>query len=169
MTDDLNNWLRPDDRARTRSPAGYDRGPLLAGAAIAALLVPALVLGCIGAANAITTNAAVSSSLHTEAPPTPVPGDEAPGADDPATPPDRDSDQTMVQPQDDKETSPENELYYIQAGDTLTTLSAKFDLSVDYIAEYNAVRDVDVISEGAVLRMPFDYDPPAPGKADPKD
>lgn len=141
----------------------------MAGAVIAALLVPTLVVGCIGAVNAIATNVAVSSALQAGALPSPVPGDEAPGVDDPVTPPDRDSDQTQVPLREDKVSTPVDEVYYIQEGDTLTMLSEQFDMSVDYIAEYNAVRDVDLISEGAALRMPAGYEPPGAGNSDHKD
>jgi LysM repeat protein len=120
---------------------------------VAAVLIPLLIMGGIGAASAMTATGAANSTHLTTAPPTPGPGDETPGSDDPSTPPDRNSDQTGVP-------TPADEIYYIQEGDTLTALSAQFGMSIDSIANYNAVRDVNVISEGAVLRVPFIYVPP---------
>jgi hypothetical protein len=154
MTDDLNTNTQPVDRVRTPSSMGFGRGPLIAGSVVAGILIPLLLVSGIGAAQALSAPSAANSAHRTEAPPTSGPGDEAPETD-PVTPPDRDSDQTGVPPQED-------EIYYIQDGDTLTELSARFDMSVDALANYNAVRDVNVISEGAALRVPFIYAPPAP-------
>lgn len=56
-----------------------------------------------------------------------------------------------------------DEVYYIQDGDTLTSLSAKFGVSVDCLADYNAVRDVNVISAGSALRVPYLYVPTSNG------
>lgn len=157
MTEDLNTQTMAAVQARGYSSFGYGKAPVVAIGVISALLVPALVTGGVGVANAITANNAAASAQPSQAPPTPEPGASAPGADDPVTPPDRDSDQTQVLPEKD-------EIYYVEGGDTLTTLSAKFGMGVDYIADYNAVRDVDVISEGSALRVPVPYKPPASKK-----
>lgn len=155
MADHLNPEAQPIGPVRTRGSLGYGKGPLVAGVAVAVVLIPALILSGFGAVSAMTTaSSAASSTQPTEAPPTSVPGDTTPGTDDPVTPPDRDSDQIGATP-------PADEIYYIQDGDTLTALSARFGISIDYIADYNAVRDVNVISTGAVLRVPFIYVPPA--------
>ena len=161
MTDDLNTEVPPAVPVRSHGALGYAKGPLVAGSLVAALLIPVLILSGISATNAMATKGGATTTMQTaaakiEAPPTPVPGDAAPGTDDPVTPPDRNSDQIGVPPQAD-------EIYYIQNGDTLTDLSARFGMSIDYIADYNAVRDVNVISEGAALRVPFIFVPPAEG------
>jgi LysM repeat protein len=172
MTDDVNPEVAPVDRVRrlggTESP-GYGKGAFLAGGVVAVVLIAALFMGGVGAINAMSNPpaAAANSSAtqdptrspnadgtHTQAPPTSKPGSEKPGSIDPVTPPDRGSDQN-------EGSSQEDEIYYIQDGDTLTALSAQFGMSIDYIADYNAVRDVNIISEGAVLRVPFIYLPPA--------
>lgn len=158
MTLDLDHQNRvapPTQPARPRRPLGYGKGPLVAGSVMAAILVPLLIASGIGAASAMSNPRSAINSQPSEAPPTPDTGDESPGTDNPATPPDRDSDQTVAPP-------PEDTIYYIQRGDTLTALSAKFGMSIDYIANYNAVRDVNIINEGAVLRVPYIYVPPAP-------
>ncbi|MCI4659641.1 LysM peptidoglycan-binding domain-containing protein [Cryobacterium zhongshanensis] len=157
MANDLNTEVQPVGPVRTRSSLGYGKGPLVAGVLVAAVLIPVLILGGVGATSAMTAVAPTpASQSQTTAPPTTVPGTAVPGTDAPVTPPDRGSDQTGVPAQADQ-------VYYIQDGDTLTSLSARFGMSIDYIANYNAVRDVNVISEGAVLRVPFIYLPPAAG------
>jgi LysM repeat protein len=163
----MNNGIDPEapqtnrvsTRVRTATLSSYGKGPVVAGGIVAVVLVPLLILGGIGAVSAMTASGSASQSrpvatptaAPTEAPPTAVPSTA--GTDDPVTPPDRDSDQPEVIQHEDT-------IYYIQDGDTLTTLSAKFGMSIDYIADYNAVRDVNVISAGAVLRVPFIYVPP---------
>jgi LysM repeat protein len=154
MTDETNTRAKPVGRARTQGPWGYGKGTVVAAGVAAAVLIPLLIASGISAAGAMTAQRAVHTAQAAEALPTSDAGDESPGTKDPATPPDRDSDQTVVPPQEDT-------IYYIQEGDTLTALSAKFGQSIDSIANYNAVRDVNVISEGAVLRVPFIYLPPA--------
>lgn len=131
----------------------------MAGGAIAVILIPVLIMGGVGATKAITVKDTVNNTLQMEALPTSNPEVETTEKTDSVTPPDRVSDQTGATPEA-AEAPQEDKVYYIQDGDTLTKLSAQFGMSVDYIAEYNAVRDVDVISEGSVLRTPFIYEPP---------
>ncbi|ROR76024.1 LysM domain-containing protein [Plantibacter flavus] len=127
---------------------------MIAGGASAAVLLGVLLVGGLGAAN---TMSAIADARAAQAVPT-MSVSPTPDTDDSVTPPDRDSDQNPVP-------EPVDEIYVIQEGDTLTDLSARFGMSIDYIANYNAVRDVNVISEGAVLRVPFIYIPPAPDPA----
>ncbi|MCY1718535.1 LysM peptidoglycan-binding domain-containing protein [Microbacterium sp. SL62] len=122
------------------------RLPAFAIGAVAIAFAALLAVGGVGALNALA-NVPVAAA----APPAPT-GVETPVAD-PSSPPDRDSDPTAVAPREDT-------VYVIERGDTLTSISAKLGVSVDAIAEYNAVKDVDVISEGAALRTPFIYVPP---------
>lgn len=46
-------------------------------------------------------------------------------------------------------------IYTIQRYDTLTQISAWMGFSVDEIANYNEIRDANIISEGASLRVPL--------------
>ena len=45
-------------------------------------------------------------------------------------------------------------VYRIQAGDTLCELSGMFGVSVDELGAFNQIRDLNVICEGASLRIP---------------
>lgn len=57
----------------------------------------------------------------------------------------------------DKQANVPNPLiYFIDDGDTLTSISARFGYSVDQIANYNQVRDVNLIYSNSVLRLPID-------------
>lgn len=155
MTENQNAAARVEDRVRTGTQHGYGRAPVMAAGVAAAVLASLLVWGGVGAAGAMTAPRAVLSAQSTQAPPTPDPGVHTPGAEDPTTPPDRASDQNVAAQQKDT-------VYLIQNGDTLTSISAKLGMSVDAIAAYNAVRNVNVINAGAVLRVPFIYVPPTP-------
>lgn len=123
--------------------------PVIAAGVAALALVAVLIVGVAGAAGAM-------ANPRYPAQPAPTTGVETP-VSDPSTPPDRDSDQNLEAPQEDT-------IYYIERGDTLTSISSELGVSVDAIAEYNAVRDINVISEGAVLRVPYLYIPPAAGQ-----
>ena len=45
-------------------------------------------------------------------------------------------------------------VYEIQAGDTLTSISHEVKVGIDELANLNQIRDMDCISEGAVLLLP---------------
>lgn len=45
-------------------------------------------------------------------------------------------------------------VYIIQSGDTLSRLSAVFGYSVDEIANFNQIRNVNLIYDGSALRIP---------------
>lgn len=122
-------------------------------AVMGAVLVAMLAFSGVTAIGALAAPRAASAS---EALPKPPTGAQTPVAD-PSTPPDRVSDQTEAVKHPDT-------VYRISEGDTLTSISAKLGVSVDAIADYNAVRDINVISEGAVIRLPFIYVPPAPAQ-----
>ena len=91
------------------------------------------------------------------------PAEETPGTGvpTPSPTPDRGSDQEGEN-NEEPEAPPvgQDHVYYIQAGDTLTSISAEFGISIDALAAYNQVRDVNVINEGAVLLVPYVYIPP---------
>ena len=127
----------------------HGKGPMVTVALVGTLLLGSLGVSTISAMSAL---ASTQPEAAQEAPPTPPTGAQTPVAD-PSTPPDRDSDQPETVAQEDA-------IYTINEGDTLTSISAELGMSVDAIAEYNAVRDINVISEGAVLRVPFIYVPP---------
>ena len=44
--------------------------------------------------------------------------------------------------------------YNVQKGDTLSKISAKVSCSVDALAEYNQIKDIHLIYEGSVIRIP---------------
>lgn len=125
--------------------------PVIAALAATVVLAGLLAVGGISAAGAMAT-----PRVPAQAQPSSTTGVDTP-VEDPSTPPDRDSDQSVEPP-------PADTIYNIQRGDTLTSISAKLGVSVDAIAEYNAVRDINVISEGAVLRLPYIYIPPVVGQ-----
>lgn len=62
--------------------------------------------------------------------------------------PDRGSDQ------DEAPFRSDDRIYTIVSGDTLVGISAKFGISVDSLADYNDIRNVDLIYTGSVLRIP---------------
>lgn len=146
MTDNENR----DATATGGSQTGFGKGPVLVAAGVAVALAALLIPSGIGVAQALSTP---PLAVSTQAPSNPETGAETPVAD-PSALPDRDSDPTPSP-------TPADRIYSIEPGDTLTSISAKLGMSVDSIAAYNAVRNVDVISEGAVLRVPFIYVPPA--------
>lgn len=69
-----------------------------------------------------------------------------PSCDDPNLPPVED-DKKNVSRSDD-------EIYEIIWGDTLSELSLKFGVSVDALANYNQIRDPNLIYAGSALRIP---------------
>ncbi|MFB5192596.1 LysM peptidoglycan-binding domain-containing protein [Alicyclobacillus fastidiosus] len=50
--------------------------------------------------------------------------------------------------------------YIVQRGDTLGTIAAKYDTTVEAIAKANGIRNPNVIHKGQILRVPSPhYDP----------
>ena len=49
-----------------------------------------------------------------------------------------------------------NLIYLVEKGDTLTDVSSRISYSVDEIAEYNHIKDVNLIYAGETLRVPVD-------------
>lgn len=132
-------------------------GPLVAAVVTGAVLAGAMVFGgAFAYGESVSARAAAAEQVDAKAPPktesptkTPEPG-EAPnveGSGDPTTPPDRDSDQKLDAP-------PSETVYTIQPGDTLTSISAQHGIGIDSLAEYNSIRDADVLSESATLVIP---------------
>lgn len=163
--------MRGDDSPRAVAPKGraldYGVGPVLVVGALSVLLIGGLVGALAGGFPAnVAANAATSSATPGEevsSPSVDIDEDEGEGENpkgEPSTLPDRGSDQNEEEVVTPSEPTHEDVIYYIQRGDTLTALSARFGVSVDYFAEYNAIRDVNIINEGAVLRVPYIYIPP---------
>lgn len=166
MTSENQGPSRKDPRG---APRDFARGPVVAGGALAVILIGGLAAGLAGGLSA-SPAAHVQSGKQVEGPaeaPDPAttgrPAEETPGTGvpTPSPTPDRDSDQEGEN-NEGPEALPvrQDHVYYIQAGDTLTSISAEFEISVDALAEYNRVRDVNVINEGAVLLVPYVYTPP---------
>jgi LysM repeat protein len=149
MTDNESRGAKRVTAARERTQSGFGKGPVLAAAGVAVVLAAMLIPSGIGVANALS---APPLAVSSKTPSHPGTGAKTPGAD-PSALPDRSSDPTPTP-------TPADRIYNILPGDTLTSISAKLGMSVDSIAAYNAVRNVDVISAGSVLRVPFIYVPP---------
>ena len=145
-----------------RRPLGNGGMPLLVGGGLAVVLTGGLALGgyAVLGPGSPAANAAATKTVETH---DPEEGDEAATqspSPDPSQSPDRGSGHG-------EETSPPGEtpapladtIYVIENGDTLTSLSAKFGMSVDALARYNAISNTNVISEGATLRVPGEYPP----------
>lgn len=158
MTDHESHGTTAGPHGEERDGRSFGKGPVLAAASVAAVLVALLIPSGIGVASALSTP---PTAIATQTPSSPETGAKTPEAD-PSALPDRSSDPT---PSPSETPTPDDTIYDVQPGDTLTSISARLGMSVDSIAAYNAVRDVDVISSGSVLRVPFIYVPPAAGAA----
>lgn len=53
----------------------------------------------------------------------------------------------------------EDVIHQVVRGDTLSSLSAKYSVSVDQLAEYNEIADVNLIYSGSALRVPYSLIP----------
>ncbi len=85
----------------------------------------------------------------------------------PTSPPDRGSDQgedgdgsnegstTSPENKNDEDQVRQDEIYIVQWGDTLTSISAKYGISVDMLAEYNHIRDVNLIYADSAMLIPY--------------
>lgn len=150
-------------------PMGYGMAPVAVAGGITLLCALGLVAGGYGVvANALAPTA--SSSV--QAPPVPGGADEdgetgtggtedtegtdgTTGNDDgtgtttdgPTPPPERESAPDEAQPADT--------IYYIQWGDTLSQISLDTGVSVERLADYNSIPNVDLIFANAILRIPY--------------
>lgn len=131
---------------------GYGVGPV----AVAGGFTLICSLGLFGGGIGVLTNSfgPLETPAGIHASPTPSP-DVAKKPDDgtgtstagPTAPPERESAPKKVQPTDT--------VYYIQWGDTLSQISLDSGVSVERLAEYNAIVDVDLIYADAILRVPY--------------
>lgn len=156
--------------AATRGPLGYGRGVVMLAGGLAIGLMPVLVGGSIAMASAMSTPPAVSAS-------------QDPTEDGSTTDPDRDSGQDDgtndgssqdgadgtagkdgAEGENDKgeASKPENSVEYksdtthmVEWGETLTSISMRYGVSVDMLAEYNHIRDVNLIYADSAMLVPY--------------
>lgn len=156
MTDNDSSATAQTSGAGGRGSSGFGKSAVFAAGGVAVLLAALLIPSGIGVARALTVQPSATATL---APSNSETGAQTPVADSSALP-DRSSDPTSAP---SASPTPEDTIYDVQPGDTLTSISARLGMSVDSIAAYNAVRNVDVISSGSVLRVPYIYVPPTTG------
>lgn len=83
--------------------------------------------------------------------------DESPDSDSDSDP-DRDSDQngdTWLDDEMGAEIQEADIIYRVEVGDTLAGISDEFSISVDMLADYNDIRDVDTIYKESKLLIPY--------------
>lgn len=163
MTEDVTGQV-PEETGtapRERHRVRYSMAPMVTAVAVTALALPALGIALPHALSAsdkatssISAPATPGSTQSTDPSSTTDPGGAGETTTDPegtgsTTNPDRDSDQPG-----ESETAEPYTIYQVQAGDTLTKISAKFGVSVDAIAELNQIRDVNVIYADSALQIP---------------
>lgn len=145
-----------------RRPLGNGGMPLLVGGGLAVVLAGGLALGGYAALGpgSPAANAAATKTVEGHGPTGGDGGATQSPSSEPSSDPDRDRgrDEEGTSP-GEAPAPPEDTVYVIEAGDTLTSLSAKFGMSVDALARYNAISNTNVISEGATLRVPGEYPP----------
>lgn len=151
-------------RAPTAGPLGYGMGPV----AVAGGITLLCAFGLLGGGYGVIANAFTPSVIHA-APvvESDVTGD-VPAANDgagtstagPTTPPERVSAPAEAPPADT--------LYLIKWGDTLSQISLDTGVSVERLAEYNSITNVDLIYADALLRIPYILVPGEAGAAAPQ-
>ncbi|MCB5280556.1 LysM peptidoglycan-binding domain-containing protein [Arthrobacter sp. ES1] len=132
-------------------PQGYGMAPVAAAGGVAVLCLVLLLVGGYGV---------VANALEPAAPPAkshaaPVAGADGKNKTDgtgtstagPTAPPERGSAPTTAQPADT--------VRYIVWGDTLSQISLETGVSVDRLAQYNAIPKVDLIYAESSLRVPY--------------
>lgn len=91
--------------------------------------------------------------------PTPGPSDPGePGTGEPGSNPTPNPDPTRGHPGDPGDwnyNSDGDVIHLITQGDTLSKISAQYGVSVDQLAEYNGIRDVNLIYADSALRVPY--------------
>ncbi|WP_459793220.1 LysM peptidoglycan-binding domain-containing protein [Arthrobacter sp. AD-310] len=139
-----------ESRAPKAGPLGYGMAPV----AVAGGITLLCALGLLGGGFGVVANAlAPQTPTGVHAAPAPVEADlnnaSGTGTDTagPTTPPERGSAPAEVAPADT--------IYLIKWGDTLSQISLGTGVSVERLAEYNSIEDVDLIYAGALLRIPY--------------
>lgn len=180
MTDGMEQAPAPDsgERARRGSALGYGMAPVLAAGVLTAVMAGGLIGGGVAMASTLadgstgkpvaTATAPVSDPSDPSDPSTTDP--EGGGStQNPTSSPDRGSDQGEESDHKNKEndsdqestggqdqqTQRKDEIYIVQWGDTLTSISAKYGISVDMLAEYNHIRDVNLIYADSAMLVPY--------------
>lgn len=132
-------------------PMGSGTAPVAAAGGVAVLCLIGLLVGGIGmVANALEP-AAPPAGIHAA----PVAGADGKNKTDgtgtstagPTAPPERGSAPITAQPADT--------VRYIHWGDTLSKISLETGVSVDRLAQYNAIPKVDLIYADSSLRVPY--------------
>lgn len=153
---------------RKRSTPQYAFGSLFtAGGVLGLCLIPLSLFGMGTMANAMAD--------ATQAPPS-VTGEQHPGADgstgsddpdggssvgpdestaSPTPSPDRGSDQGDEGSSENQEQVRDDVIHTIVWGETLTSISGDYGISVDMLAEYNGIRDVDLIYADSAMLIPY--------------
>lgn len=155
--------------APTRGPLGYGRGVVMLAGGFAVALIPALVGGSIAMADAMTTPPAAVATQDPTDGSTTDPGrdsgqddgqDGANGSDQDGTTgqtDDNGSDQTDGTDQSDEQATEykDDVIHTVAWGETLTSISRDYGVSVDMLAEYNHIRDVDLIYADSAMLVPY--------------
>lgn len=149
--------------------------PVLAAGVLTAVMAGGLVGGGVAMASTLADGSAGKPAATATAAPSdpsdPSTTDPEGGGStqDPTSPPDRgsdqgeegdhkndknDSDQESTDGHD-QEVQRKDEIYIVQWGDTLTSISAEYGISVDMLAEYNHIRDVNLIYADSAMLIPY--------------
>lgn len=172
MADMDNSALGGSSGAKGISPSegllGYGRGAVLLMGGMGALLIPLLVGGSVAMASAMTE-------------PTSVTAEQSPGggggsdSDGSTTDPGRDSGQSHGSSDgttasddpngsegsdedgssSDEQRYQEDVTHIVKWGETLTSISRDYGVSIDMIAEYNHIDDVDLIYADSAMLIPY--------------
>lgn len=161
-----NEAVKPDtgaaDGGTVHGPLGYGRGVVMLAGGLAIVLMPILVGGSIAMASAMSTPPAISASQ-----------DPTEGGSN--TDPDRDSgqddgqkdgsssdgssteggDDSTGQDGSDSVEYKSDTIHTVVWGETLTSISMRYGVSVDMLAEYNHIRDVDLIYADSAMLVPY--------------
>jgi LysM repeat protein len=133
-------------------PLGYGMGPVAVAGGITLMCAVGLLFGGYGVVANALSPAASPPGIHA------APGT---GADDEADEDEADTSTPTPTPTPERESAPEEEapptdtVYLIQWGDTLTQISRDTGVSVERLAEYNSIPNVDLIYADALLNIPY--------------
>jgi LysM repeat protein len=138
--------------------------PVAAAGGVAVLILAGLLVGGVGVVANALEPAAPPAAIHAS----PVSGADAKNKTDgtgtstagPTTPPERVSAPTAERHTDT--------VYYIRGGDTLSQISRETGISVDRLAQYNAIPQVNLIYADSALRVPYVLIPGQESPAAPK-
>jgi hypothetical protein len=130
---------------------GSDMAPVAAAGGVAVVIIALLLVGGSGMVASALEPAAPPAEIHAS----PVSGTDGMNETDgtgtstagPTAPPERGSAPTNAQPSDT--------VRYIHWGDTLSQISLETGVSVDRLAQYNAIPMVDLIYAESALRVPY--------------